>query len=143
MTLESLPTPELRWWLTQSHLWLGLFTVNAFVPCHQFFCLPRSVVSVCTPRSLGFLSRASNHWPCGSKYMFHLISQSLHSFVQVATQNYAASTGKNAPFMSTSLGLFIYLRDLKVCWPTSDNKQWTAEDSGLPGLKAPGFNPGH
>jgi hypothetical protein len=26
---------------------------------------------------------------------------------------------------------------------TTDNKQWTAGDSGLAGLEGPGFHPGH
>jgi hypothetical protein len=53
-TPEPLPKPELRWWSTQSHLWLGLFTVHAFVPYPQFFCLPRPVANVCTQDPLVF-----------------------------------------------------------------------------------------
>jgi hypothetical protein len=45
--------------------------------------------------------------------------------------------------MSTSPGLFIIPKRPQNVLPISNNKQWTAGDSGLPGLKVPGFCPGH
>jgi hypothetical protein len=116
---------------------------TTYSACPQYFCLPRSVANVCTPKSLGFLSHADNHWSCVFNYMSHLVSQNLHSFIQITIQNCAASIGKMWLFLLTSPGLLVIPTRPQNVLSTSDNKQWTAGDSGLPGIKAPGFHPGH
>jgi hypothetical protein len=114
-TPEPLPKPELRWWPTQSQLSLGLFTVYVFVPYPQFFCLPRPCSWFLYPKIPSFSFHADNHWPCVFNYMCHLISQSLHSFIQVTTQNHAISTGKMLLLCQLVWDCSWYLRDFKRC----------------------------
>jgi hypothetical protein len=79
---------------------------------------------------LVFLLRLITTGPCVFNCISHFISQRLHSFTQVATQNHVINTlmlhQEECWFMSTRLGLFLMpLRDFRNVWPTSNNKQWT------------------
>jgi hypothetical protein len=122
---------------------VGTIYCACFCPLPPFYCPLWPVAYVCTPISLGFLSHADNHWPCVFNYMSHLISQSLHSFIQVVTESHVTSTRKVLLSCQLVWDFFIIPRRPRNVLPASDNKQWTAGDSGFPGLKTPGFHPGY
>jgi hypothetical protein len=111
--------------------------MHAFVPCPQFFCLLTPIASVCTKFPLRFLLMLMAIGPCAFNCMSEFISQSLHCFTQVDTQNLIQRMLFlcQCCFTSTRPWLFkMPLRDFQNELPTSYNKTSTAVNRCLPGL---------
>jgi hypothetical protein len=73
--------------------------------------------------------------PCVFSHMSHFISQRLHSFTQVTTQNHITSTGKMLLLCQLVQDCsWCLLKDLRNMLPTSNNEQCTSGNSGFRGL---------
>jgi hypothetical protein len=74
--------------INQANLWFVPFDMHAFALCPQFCCLLKPIASVCTknPWFVPLMLMAID--PCAFNCIPHFMSQNLHLFTQVATQNF-------------------------------------------------------
>jgi hypothetical protein len=124
----------------QANLCLVAFNMHDFVPCPQFCSLLKPITSVHTKISWFFPLMLVTVDPCAFNCMSHFISQSLHSFTKVATQNLAQlmlfwcqCCVRSSRSGSSRISYDACKRIDKVL-PISHNKQWAAGNCGLPGL---------
>jgi hypothetical protein len=108
-----------------SFVYLGLWSVSVLQDALVFFLMLTTIGHVYLTTCLTLSPKA--YFPL---------------FIQVATQKHD-TLQKKCCFYVTSLGLFVIPKRPRNVLPASHNKQWTAGDSDLPGLKDPGFRPGH